>query len=355
MSRMPVKRHLSTEQLEGLIRREKDKRVLERLIFVRSLYDDETVAKAAAKLGRSKTAGYDWLKRWNEGGPERIKPTFNGGRPPKLSNEKRAKLKEELKERNDWTTKEISSLIEKEFGVSFSLRHMRRFLRSLKMRFAKPYPRDYRRPPDAEIKLQSSLGDALGKLDDLEAEKTEKDNVLVGFFDECSPQTSANSVRRWALSKPTVVKNTSKFKADTFGFYVPGAESVVEFKDDSKKASVCSFLEDVRKHNPTAKILMILDNFPSHKAQMTRMKAQELGIVLVFLPPHSPDLNPIEQIWRCLKRVLSTAFFACRDEFLAVIEKGYNELSASASFAIGWIQKFLPQQLKQLKLDQLCP
>jgi transposase len=34
-------------------------------------------------------------------------------------------------------------------------------------------------------------------------------------------------------------------------------------------------------------------------------KAKELGLYLVYLPPYSPDLNPIEFIWKSIKRVLS--------------------------------------------------
>lgn len=136
---------------------------------IRSLYDGEGLAKAARKLGRSKVTGYEWLKRYNEGGTEKLKPTFRGGRPPKLPKDKQAELRQKLKQRRDWTTREVSRLIENEFGVAYSLRSTRRILRSLKMRYAKPYPRDYRRPPDAETALKSSLDDALRKLDDLEA------------------------------------------------------------------------------------------------------------------------------------------------------------------------------------------
>jgi hypothetical protein len=67
-----VKRHLSADELEDLIRNQKDKRVLERLIFIRNVYDSEGVAKAAGKLGRSKVAGYEWLRRYNEGGLEKL-------------------------------------------------------------------------------------------------------------------------------------------------------------------------------------------------------------------------------------------------------------------------------------------
>ncbi|MFQ6063540.1 MAG: transposase [Methanosarcinales archaeon] len=37
----------------------------------------------------------------------------------------------------------------------------------------------------------------------------------------------------------------------------------------------------------------------------TIKKAKELGIYLIFLPPYSPDLNPIEYIWKSIKRMLS--------------------------------------------------
>jgi transposase len=347
MSRVPfVKRHLSADKLEDLIRNEKNKRVLERLVFIRNLYDGEGVAKAAGKLGRSKVAGYEWLKRWDEGGPEKLRPTFGGGRPPKLSSDKQAKLRQKLEERCDWTTKEVARLVESEFGVAYSLRSMRRILRSLKMRYAKPYPKDYRRPIDAEVKLKNALDDALGKLDDLEAE----DDLIVGFLDECSPQTAANTVRRWAFEKPIVVRDTTKYKANTFGFYALGGVSVVEFKENSKKENVCSFLEEVRANNPDRTMLLFLDNLRSHTAQATRQRAQELGITLVYLPPYSPDLNPIEQLWRCLKREISTALFRSKEEFLAVIEKAYKQLSPRISFAKGWILKFLPQ-----KFNKLCP
>ena len=347
MSRMPfVKRHLSTDELEDLIRSERGRRVLERLIFIRSLYDGEGVAKAAGKLGRSKVAGYEWLKRWNVGGPEKLKPMFGGGRPPKLPSQEQARLKQKLQERCDWTTREVNRLLEDKFGVAYSLRSTRRILRTLKMRYAKPYPRDYRRPHDAEAKLKSTLDDALGKIDDLEAE----DRFIVGFLDECSPQTDANTVKRWAFEKPMLVKDTTKYKANTFGFYAIGGVSVVDFKENSKKENVCSFLEEVRASNPDHSMLLVLDNLTSHRAQATRQRARELGISLVYLPPYSPDLNPIEQIWRCLRREISTAFFRSREEFLALIEKAYKQLSPRISFAKGWILTFLPQLF-----NQLCP
>lgn len=68
----------------------------------------------------------------------------------------------------------------------------------------------------------------------------------------------------------------------------------MEFKENSKEESVCKFFEEIRDENPDERIVMILDNFKSHRAKAAREKADELGIDLVFLLPYSPDLNPIE-------------------------------------------------------------
>jgi len=331
---------LSEAELEGLIKRERNKRFGERLVFIRSLYDGEHVERAAKKLGRCRATGYLWLKRWNDGGLEGLKPTPREGKAPKLPRERQGELKRMLKERNYWTTREAKVQIEERFGVTYSIRSVSRLLRRLGMRYAKPYPKDYRKPKDAEAKLKRAVETSL------EDEK----KVLLGFLDECRPQTCANTQRVWSFGKALIVKDTTPYQANTFGFYAPFGISVVGFKEDSKKESVCSFLEEVRANNPDESIMLVLDNFRSHRAQTTQQKAQELDISLTYLPPYSPDLNPIEQVWRGLKRELSTAVFRSKAEFQALIEKTYQKLSTRLSFAKGWIQKFLPKQSNQLCL-----
>ena len=130
-------------------------------------------------------------------------------------------------------------------------------------------------------------------------------------------------------------------RANTFGLYAINGESVVDFKGDSKKESVCEFLEKIRQKNPDKTIIIILDNFRSHWTEKTRRKARNLNIIPVSLPPYSPDLNPIEQIWRAIKRVLSPLFIKTLDELKEVISKSFYELTQRTSFAEKWIEKFL--------------
>ena len=49
---------------------------------------------------------------------------------------------------------------------------------------------------------------------------------------------------------PTIYKNTTKLRANTFGFYALNGNSVIDFKEHSKKEDVCEFLREVRSKNP---------------------------------------------------------------------------------------------------------
>src|SRR3546814_1361627 len=53
--------------------------------------------------------------------------------------------------------------------------------------------------------------------------------------------------------------------------------------------------------------LVILDNLSSHKKPSVRAAIRARGAKLLFLPPYSPDLNPIEQVFAKLKHLMRKA------------------------------------------------
>jgi len=61
-----------------------------------------------------------------------------------------------LKKKDNWTLLEVRLLIKEKFGVEYSENQMRRILKSFGMKHAKPYPRDYPRPDDAEELLKKT-------------------------------------------------------------------------------------------------------------------------------------------------------------------------------------------------------
>jgi transposase len=64
----------------------------------------------------------------------------------------------------------------------------------------------------------------------------------------------------------------------------------------------------VKKNNPNEAIIIVLDNLEGHKGENVKADAKRFVIKLVFLPPHSLDLNPIKYIWKSTKKVISTTF-----------------------------------------------
>jgi len=53
--------------------------------------------------------------------------------------------------------------------------------------------------------------------------------------------------------------------------------------------------------------IVVLDNLSSHKVKGVREAIEHRGASLLYLPPYSPDLNPIEQAFAKLKQLLRTA------------------------------------------------
>jgi len=53
--------------------------------------------------------------------------------------------------------------------------------------------------------------------------------------------------------------------------------------------------------------IVIIDNLGSHKGKAVRRLIRSVGAKLFFLPPYSPDLNPIEQVFAKLKTLLRKA------------------------------------------------
>jgi len=95
-------------------------------------------------------AGYIWQKRWNVQGLNGLIPGFAGGRPSKISSEQKEHLRDLLQQRKHWTTEEVRNLIQEEFGIEYTLKQIRIILKKSGVQYAKPFPRDYRRPEETE-------------------------------------------------------------------------------------------------------------------------------------------------------------------------------------------------------------
>jgi len=59
--------------------------------------------------------------------------------------------------------------------------------------------------------------------------------------------------------------------------------------------------------------VVVMDNLSSHKIPAVRARIENAGAELLYLPPYSPDLNPIEKAWAKLKQLLRSAQARSKD------------------------------------------
>jgi transposase len=66
--------------------------------------------------------------------------------------------------------------------------------------------------------------------------------------------------------------------------------------------------------------VVIMDNAAFHRSQRTKDLIESVGCKLIFLPPYSPDLNPIEKFWANMKRWIKDKISEFTDLYKAIIQ-----------------------------------
>ena len=84
-------------------------------------------------------------------------------------------------------------------------------------------------------------------------------------------------------------------------------------------ASFLAWVEQMLVHTVAPGDVVVLDNLSSHKGRAVRAAIRNAGAHILFLPPYSPDLNPIEQVFAKLKHLLRRAEARSIDTLVSAI------------------------------------
>jgi transposase len=82
--------------------------------------------------------------------------------------------------------------------------------------------------------------------------------------------------------------------------------------------------------------VVVMDNLPAHKVDGVRSLIEAVGAELLYLPPYSPDFNPIEQAWSKIKQQLRSAKARTLETLEAAITQALAQITiqnAAAWFA----------------------
>ena len=90
-----------------------------------------------------------------------------------------------------------------------------------------------------------------------------------------------------------------------------------------------SFVEHVLVPELLEGDIVIMDNLSSHKRVRTRALIEAAGAELEFLPPYSPDLNPIEMIFSKIKQLLRSLGLRMRDALWESMQNVLDQVTTS--------------------------
>ncbi|MBO4359305.1 MAG: IS630 family transposase [Eubacteriaceae bacterium] len=148
------------------------------------------------------------------------------------------------------------------------------------------------------------------------AELASSDDCVLVYQDEVHFQQQTTITRAWNKkgSKPTIKSFPGRSKVSYSGFVIPETGELFTTKPD--RFNYLTFIDSVTAFidaNPIEegkRYVIVLDNAPWHKKAVRLIQEDCLeeyqhvrdSVEFLKLPPYSPDLNPIEQVWRITRR-----------------------------------------------------
>lgn len=188
----------------------------------------------------------------------------------------------------------------KKFGKKYSASGMTKWLKANSFCYKKAHGV----PAKADKQKQQ---ESIKIYNDLKAKTKGKEPIY--FADSVHPQHQTHLTYGWIFKGVRKeVKMIGKQKRLNFigGICLDGYRIVYENTEKVNSESLKAFLTKLlNKHPGDNKIHAILDNAGYHKSEEVKNHAKLLLIELHFLPPYSPNLNPIERLWKIMHEQVS--------------------------------------------------
>ena len=312
------------QELIDELKIERSRRYADRIRVILLLDDHKTYKSISEYLFLDDGTIANYKKRYREGGLEGLILDNYCTRRKKLSEKEELKLTKNLDNRISASTKEVVEHIKNIFKVKYSISGCNNLLHRLGYSFKKAKGV----PGKAKIKAQE---DFILKYNSI------KSDGKVYFGDATHPLHNTILSSGWIRKgqEKEVLTNSGRNRVNIYGaISLHGEDVITRSYDTINQFSVCNFIKVLRDKNPSGKKLyLILDQGPCNKALSVRNLAVELNIQIVYLPAYSPNLNPIERLWKFFKKkVLYNRYY----------EKFKDFKSVCASFFRG-IRKYRPE------------
>lgn len=270
------------------------------------LIDDETVKRHIK----------DYLQK------EKI-TTNNGGSEKLLNEAKQIALSHHLEQTTYLNVKSICAHVKSTYNISYSESGMRHLLHALNFCYKKPHAV----PAKANKEAQETFVKAYKEL----KESCEKAEEPIYFMDAVHPEHQTKMAYGWIKKGQRKLMPTTPTQKRVHylgAVNLVGHRVIYEEYDTVNGLGVIDFLKIVRKSHATGeRIHMIMDNVSYQKSKEVKAIAENLTIELHYLPPYSPNLNPIERLWKIMhEQVTYNQYYQKFREFREAIKHFFRHV-----------------------------
>lgn len=279
------------EALKASHRKERDKRRCDRIKAVLAydegysyteiarilLLDDETIRRHIE----------DYFSK-NKLAPE------NGGSQSHFSQVEADALISHLQEVTYLYVKDICAYVKLKFDKTYSVSGMTKWLHANQFSYKKPHAVPAKADKDAQSDFVSYY----------ENLKESSQDEPIYFVDSVHPQHQTKLAYGWIFKgiRKTIATTGRQYRVNIIGgINLTGHKFHFEIVDKVEADTIALFLSQLRKkHSDKPIIHVIWDNAGYHRDIRIQDFSEALGIKLHYLPPYSPNLNPIERLWKVM-------------------------------------------------------
>ena len=244
----------------------------------------------------------------------------SGGSSSHMTDEQTEELIAHLEEHTYAHNHQIVLYIEEHFGVTYTVAGLHKWLHRNGFSYKKPKGL----PNKADPELQKQF---IAEYEKLKKEVGSDEPIL--FMDAVHPTQATKLSYGWIRTGQTKhVKTTaSRTRVNIVGAIQLGhiEKAITSQYETINAESIIDFMNKIRTQYESKTVHLILDKSGYHRAELVAKKAAEINIKLHFLPPYSPNLNPIERLWKVMnEKVRNNRFFKGAKDFKDAINNFFE-------------------------------
>jgi transposase len=317
-----MKLNLTEEEKEALERRhdiERDKYICDRIKAVLLRSENWSIDRIAQALRLHRDTIRRHLAEYEK--EEKLAPT-NGGSEGKLNHQQREELIAHIESRCYMNVSAICHYVMTTYGIKYTVAGMTCWLKQHRFVYKKPKSI----PAKADGKRQEGF---IADYEKLKAETPDNEPIL--FMDGVHPSMQTKASYGWIRKgkEQTLPTTASRTRINIVGALQLSTMRIINNHYETINGeTMITFLKEIKMHYPDApRVHLILDNAGYHKDEVFQRTANEQGFTLHFLPPYSPNLNPIERLWKVLnEEVRNNCYFQTAKEFREAIGGFFKQI-----------------------------